>query len=165
MMNFIPSLFRKDTAWSSSESVSDDIAILKISKEKGLKISYVPESRPRIYSNDDFPTFLEWSSRQTAFSIYSTNNTFRFGIIYYTVAAYLVISSLVFAVFVNGIFLLFLLPYIVNSVNSQMKVPVKVWYFLSVTFILPYIYIWNLIVGMVRKKVNWRGSVYSLSKD
>jgi hypothetical protein len=46
-----------------------------------------------------------------------------------------------------------------------MKVPVKVWYFLSVTFILPYIYIWNLIVGMVRKKVHWRGSVYSLSKD
>ena len=164
-MAFRGTLLDKESLNFFSESVSDDIAILKISKEKGLKISYVPESRPRIYSNDDFPTFLEWSSRQTAFSIYSTNNTFRFGIIYYTVAAYLVLSSLVFAVLVNDIFLLFLLPYIVNSVNSQMKVPVKVWYFLSVTFILPYIYIWNLIVGMVRKKVHWRGSVYSLSKD
>jgi cellulose synthase/poly-beta-1,6-N-acetylglucosamine synthase-like glycosyltransferase len=150
---------------SFSRSISDDIAILRIVKNKGLKISYVPESKPTIYSNDDFWTFIEWSNRQTAFSIYSTNKTFIFGMVYYLVFIYLILSSVILSIFVNLLFLLFLFPFLYNSINSQINVPVKSRYFLSLTFILPFFYVWNLISGMLTKKITWRGTIYSLSKN
>jgi hypothetical protein len=145
-----------------SASVSDDIAILRIARKKGLEISYVPESRPKIYSKEDFHEFVEWSNRQTAFSISSTNRTFYFGMVYYVVSIYLLLSSISLAVFVNVIFVVFLFPYFFNSFNSERKVPVKVWYFLALTFVLPFIYVWNLISGMTRKNVVWRGNSYNL---
>ncbi len=148
-----------------SESVSDDIAVLRTAKKKGLQISYVPEARPRIYSRENFSQFMEWSNRQTAFSIYSTNKTFSFGMVYYLVSIYLMVTSIFLAAFSNVLFLVFLFPYVFNSINSLRKVPVKVWYFLVFTFILPFVYVWNLVSGMVRKKVVWRGTAYSLVKD
>ncbi len=163
-MAFRKDLIDEDALKLLSHAISDDIAILRIAKKKGLKVAYVPEARPRIYSKDDFPTFMEWSNRQTAFSIYSTNKTFAFGMIYYLVFIYLLISSILLSVFVNLLFAVFLFPYLYNSVSSLKKVPVKVWYFLALTFILPFVYVWNLMSGMTRKRVVWRGNRYSLSK-
>ncbi len=148
-----------------SESVSDDIAVLRIAKGKGFQISYVPEARPMIYSRENFNQFMEWSNRQTAFSIYSTNKTFSFGMVYYMVSIYLIISSIVLGVLSDALFLVFLFPYAFNSVNSLRKVPVKVWYFPVFTLILPFVYVWNLMSGMVRKEVVWRGRNYSLARD
>ncbi|MEM0135541.1 MAG: glycosyltransferase family 2 protein [Thermoplasmatales archaeon] len=148
-----------------SKSVSDDIAVLRIIKARGLKVSYVPEARPRIYSNDDFKTFIEWSNRQTSFSIYSTKKTFVFGMSYYLISIYLFLSSIVLSYLVNLSFAIFLLPFVFNSINSERKVPVKVWYFPLLTFMLPFIYVWNLGQGILRGKVTWRGTTYSLSKN
>lgn len=162
--------FRKDlmdeaSLRSFSESVSDDIAVLRVVKGRGLKVSYVPDSRPEIHSNDNFGTFVEWANRQTAFSIYSTNKTFIFGMVYYLATIYLILSSIILSISVSALFLVFLFPFIYNSINSQRKVPVKTWYFLSLTFILPFIYVWNLISGFTRRRVTWRGNTYSLTKD
>ena len=161
--------FRKDlmddaSLESFSDSVSDDIAVLRIVREKGLRVSYVPRSRPEIHSADNFGTFVEWANRQTAFSIYSTNKTFIFGMVYYVATIYLILSSIILSIFVSILFLVFLFPFFYNSINSQMKVPVKTWYFLSLTFILPFVYVWNLISGFTRRSVTWRGNTYSLSK-
>ncbi|MGC8617446.1 MAG: glycosyltransferase family 2 protein [Thermoplasmata archaeon] len=150
---------------SFSESVSDDIAVLKIVEDKGLRVSYVPGSKPEIHSNDNFETFVEWANRQTAFSVYYTNRTFIYGMIYYNATIYLVLSSVIFSIFVSPLFIIFLFPFVYNSINSQRKVPVKTWYFPSLTFILPFIYVWNLISGITRRRVTWRGTTYSLSKD
>ena len=164
-MAFRKELLDEESLKSFSQSISDDIAILRIVEAKGLKISYVPESRPKIYSTDDFRTFLEWSNRQTAFSIYSSNKTFLFGMVYYLASIYLLLSAIVFSVLVNDLFAVFLFVYFFNSFNSQRKVPVRVWYFLSLTFILPFVYVWNLMSGKFSKKVVWRGRVYPLSKS
>ena len=164
-MAFRKELLDEESIKSFSQSISDDIAILRIAEAKGLEISYVPESRPKIYSVDDFRTFLEWSNRQTAFSIYSSNKTFLFGMVYYLVSIYLLLSAIVFSILVNDLFAVFLFVYFFNSFNSQRKVPVKVWYFLSLTFILPFVYVWNLMSGKFSKKVVWRGRVYSLLKS
>jgi len=162
--------FRKDlmddaSLKSFSESVSDDIAVLRAVKERGLRVSYVPRSRPEIHSADNFSTFVEWANRQTAFSIYSTNKTFIFGMVYYVATIYLILSSIILSIFVNVLFLVFLFPFFYNSINSQRKVPVKTWYFLSLTFMLPFVYVWNLISGFTRRRVTWRGNTYSLSKN
>lgn len=162
--------FRKDILDDTSlellsHSISDDIAILRIARSKGLGVSYVPEARPKIYSKDDFPTFMEWADRQTAFSIYSTNKTFSFGMTYYLVSIYLMVSSIVLSVFVSVLFAVFLFPYFFNSFNSYRKAPVKVWYFLLLTFLLPFVYVFNLMSGMFRKRVVWRGNTYFLSKN
>ncbi|MEM0141087.1 MAG: glycosyltransferase family 2 protein [Thermoplasmatales archaeon] len=148
-----------------SHSISDDIAVLRIAKSRGLEISYVPDARPKVHSKDDFRTFMEWSNRQTSFSIYSTRKVFVFGMIYYLVYIYLLLSSIVLAIYVNLIFIIFMFPFLFNSVNTQRKLPVKMWYFIIVTFILPFIYSWNLIQGMLRGSVSWRGSVYLLSRN
>jgi cellulose synthase/poly-beta-1,6-N-acetylglucosamine synthase-like glycosyltransferase len=147
-----------------SESLSDDIAILQITRKKGLAISYVPESRPQIHSTDNFRTFMEWSNRQTAFSIYSSRKVFAFGITYYTIWIYILFSAIFLSTLESPIFLILLLPFFYNSVNSQRKVPVRVWYFLFLTFLLPFVYVWNLISGLTLKEVVWRGTVYSLSR-
>ncbi len=164
-MAFRRDFMDEDSLKMFSQSVSDDIAILRIVKSKDLEISYVPEARPTIHSNDDFETFVEWSNRQTAFSIYSTKKTFIFGMIYYLISLYLILSSIVLSVLVNLSFAVFLFPYLYNSVNNERKVPVKVWYFLFLTFILPFIYIWNLSHGIIRNNVTWRGTTYSLSRN
>ncbi len=145
-------------------SVSDDIAILRIMKSKGLKIAYVEDARPNIYSNENFRAFLEWSNRQTALSIYSSTRTFTFGMIYYGVSIYLIISSILFSVFVNPIFAIFLFPYILNSFVSLRRVPVKTWYFLALTLLLPFVYVYNLVSGMSTKEITWRGRVYTLTR-
>jgi cellulose synthase/poly-beta-1,6-N-acetylglucosamine synthase-like glycosyltransferase len=164
-MAFRSGLLDDESLIMFSESLSDDIAILRINKKKGLAISYVPESRPQIHSTDNFRTFMEWSNRQTAFSIYSSRKVFAFGIAYYTVWIYILFSAIVLSVLESPIFLTLLLPFFYNSVNSQRKVPVRVWYFLSLTFLLPFVYVWNLISGLTMKEVVWRGTVYSLSRQ
>ncbi|MEM3255983.1 MAG: glycosyltransferase family 2 protein [Thermoplasmatales archaeon] len=164
-MAFRRDFIDEDLIRELSNSISDDVAVLRIVKNKGLKISYVPDAAPDIYSNEDFTRFMEWSNRQTSFSMYSTKKVFIFGIIYYGITIYLVISSILFSVLVNTIFLLFIFPFIFNSINSQRKLPVKVWYFFAITFILPFIYAWNLIQGLWRNEVTWRGRVYNLSKN
>lgn len=164
-MAFRKDLIDREALETFSESVSDDIAILRIAKGKNLRISYVPESMPQIYSTDNFKTFIEWSNRQTAFSIYSSRKVFVFGTVYYLASVYLLISSILFSVLVNYLFVIFLFPYLYNSVNSQRKVPIRVWYFLSFTLILPFVYLWNLFSGIIRKRVSWRGTTYSLSRQ
>ena len=84
--------------------------------------------------------------------------------VYYVATIYLILSSIILSIFVSILFLVFLFPFFYNSINSQMKVPVKTWYFLSLTFILPFVYVWNLISGFTRRSVTWRGNTYSLSK-
>lgn len=164
-MAFRKELLDDDSLKEFSQSISDDISILRIVKRRGLKVSYVPEARPEIHSEDGFSSFMEWSNRQTAFSIYSTDRTFQFGMIYYVASIYLMVSSIVLGVFVDGLFFVFLFPYLFNTINSLRKVPVKVWYFPALTLILPYVYVWNLMSGVTRRRVVWRGNSYSLSRE
>ncbi len=145
-----------------SHSLSDDVAILRTVKGRSLKVMYVPTAKAEIHSLDDFRTFQEWSIRQTAFSIYSTDRVFLFGVLVYGVSVYLLLSSIILALLGQILFLVFLFPFALNSVLSYRKLPVKVAYFPVITFLLQFIYLGSLVAGRRAKQVTWRGNTYML---
>ncbi len=145
-----------------SNSIADDISLLKIAKRKGLKVAYVSEARVNIHSPDDFSTFLEWSNRQTALSIYFSNSVFVFGMIYYCLAAFLIISSIAMTIIGYYFFIILLAPIFYVSYDNYRKAPVKDSLFLLYNFFLYFFYIYNLISGKQKKTIMWRGRRYKL---
>ena len=89
-----------------SRSVSDDIAITDIVKEKGLKLAYVPEANPMVAQDDDAKRFWEWANRQTSLSIRGNRRNFYAGVLFYLFDIVLLLSGILLAVFVSPWFLL-----------------------------------------------------------
>jgi cellulose synthase/poly-beta-1,6-N-acetylglucosamine synthase-like glycosyltransferase len=162
-MAFRKDLLDKEGLSLLSESISDDVAIMRISKKKGLTIVYAPEAKPEIHSTDNFLQFMEWSNRQTALSVNSSINVFIFGMLYFTVGIYLILSSIVLLTIGHAIFTVFLIPFLYNSVNSWRRLQFRVYYFLLISFILPFVYLYNLMIGKSKKSINWRGNRYRLT--
>lgn len=148
-----------------SNSISDDVAILRIVKGKGLRVVYVPNAQPEVHSIDNFSIFKEWSIRQTALSIDSSRRVFSFGMLYYLVSVYLLLSSVILGAFHDFQFLIFLIPFVFSSISSFRKLPIKVPYFLLITFVLQFVYLANLVTGLASKKITWRGTSYTLRHD
>lgn len=161
-MAFRKSLLDEKSKLEFSESISDDVSILRIVNRKGLRVAYVPEARPWIHSTDTFDEFVEWSNRQSALSIRSSARVLRFGLAYFSVSIYLTVSSIFFSIFVNPLFVVSLIPFFVNSVSSVIKVPVRISYFLLVSFVLPFVYLYNLLKGANASHIHWRGRTYDL---
>lgn len=145
-----------------SSSISDDISLLNICKRKGLKVAYVKDARVLIHSNDNFKIFLEWSNRQTALSISSSSKIFLFGMIYYILASFLIISVIVMTVLGHYLFLLLLIPVFYISYFNYRNAPVKSRLFIIHNFLLYFFYIYNLISGKLKKNITWRGKIYNL---
>ncbi len=58
-------LFKKELLGANafrrfSSALSDDITLTNIAKEKGLRITYVPQAHPIVDCDDDFKGFIEW---------------------------------------------------------------------------------------------------------
>jgi cellulose synthase/poly-beta-1,6-N-acetylglucosamine synthase-like glycosyltransferase len=160
-MAFRSDIVDKNFLREFSESISDDVSVMNIVKSRGMEIFYVKGSAPEVHSEDDFSSFIEWSGRQTALSINASRKIFIFGVIYFGLSAYLIVCSLTLGV-IYPLFLVFLFPYAFNSVKSEIRSPVRTWYFPVITLILPFVYLYNLIAGIRMKEIVWRGRTYRL---
>ena len=147
-----------------SEFVSDDIAITKICKKKGLDIAYVPEAQPIINSSDDMDTFMEWANRQTALSISSSNSVFIYGMIFYGLTILLFIWTVIASLFISHLFLLLFAPTVANAVKSAGRTRKGKVSSALVSIFVPWLYFSNLLMAHRMRRITWRGREYDLQK-
>lgn len=157
-------LTEEDLKYFSSH-VSDDIALTKICKKKGLKIAYVPEAHPEVLSPDSFSAFMEWSNRQTALSVSSSKNVIRYGLLFYGSTIFLFLTSFVITLEINYLFGFLFLPIVVNSARSSYRAPGHRISGFFIQFLIPFIYLSNLVHGGRMKTISWRGNNYDLMKE
>lgn len=161
--------FRKDLLDNGGSDffrsyVSDDVALTKLCKSRGLKISYVAGAAPLVNSPDNFHVFMEWANRQTALSIYATPSVFRYGIIFYLSTIILTVSAITMAIFVYPLFIALITPLIITALRNVHRAgKMKVSVFLISLFI-PFLYLYNLIRARRMSEITWRGRTYSLSE-
>lgn len=94
-----------------SESVADDIALTRLCRKRGLGIAYVPEARPIVDCRETAGSFIEWSNRQTAFSIVGNRRLFYLGLVYYSADLLLLVSAVILSIFYAHWLVLLLLPF------------------------------------------------------
>jgi cellulose synthase/poly-beta-1,6-N-acetylglucosamine synthase-like glycosyltransferase len=145
--------------------VSDDVALTKLCKKAGLEIAYVPEAAPVINSPDDFSTFIEWANRQTALSVYSTPSVFRYGIVFYGATILVFISALILAFSISPFFALLLAPSVITSTRNAKRSRERKTQVFLLSFIIPFIYFYNLIKARSTETIQWRGSSYLLGEE
>ena len=145
--------------------VSDDVALTKLCKKAALDIAYVPEAAPVINSPDDFSTFIEWANRQTALSVYSTPSVFRYGIVFYAATILVFISSIVLALSVSPFFALLLAPSVITSLKNAKRSRERKLQVFLLSFIVPFIYFYNLLKARSTDTIQWRGTNYHLEEE
>jgi cellulose synthase/poly-beta-1,6-N-acetylglucosamine synthase-like glycosyltransferase len=148
-----------------SESVSDDTAITKICKERGLEIFYSRDSEPVVKSPDNFSQMIEWSNRQTALSIAASPEVYRYGVMYYSLEILLILSSVVLSAIVSVFFLLFLIPELVKILKVAPDLKASGWRIPFLELILPFFYEYNLLKAHRMNEIIWRGNSYMLQKQ
>ncbi|MCY0851644.1 MAG: glycosyltransferase family 2 protein [Thermoplasma acidophilum] len=146
-----------------AESVSDDSALTAICKSEGLRIAYVRDSRPAVYSPETFSQFWEWSNRQTALSISASPKVFRYGVIFYFLDIFLFVSALALSVR-NPLFVYLFIPKLIGIYRMYDRTVLKWPSFALIFLALPFIYLGNLITARKMKHIVWRGNRYELQR-
>lgn len=145
--------------------ISDDVAIMRIARKKGLEISYVQAAAPMINSPDDYRTFREWSNRQTALSISASRTILRFGVLFYSSEIILLIGGIIFSIVFTPVFLFLLLPYLLFAYRNVQNHHDGGLYVFLIALIIPFISMSSLIKAAGMEKIQWRGSEYDLTKQ
>ncbi len=150
--------FFKDSGFS----VSDDICLTMIARRKGLKIAYVENPQPLVYSKDDALHFMEWANRQTALSILGNRDNLYTGLAFYSAESLVILSGILLSASVSPLFLILLLHSLRNgfiiSSKSRPRNPLAI----PIALIIPFIYLANLLTASGMKSITWRGSIYKL---
>ena len=161
-MAFRKSLITNESLQFFKKNVSDDVAIMRICKNAGFNIEYVKKAAPKIYSNEGRNDFIEWSNRQTALSVSGSPAVLKYGIIFYVLDIFLLISAILLSIFVYPLFILFTLPYFLTAIkNARRSITRKAAVF-AITFITPFFYLSNLIIASRMRSIKWRGRSYGL---
>jgi hypothetical protein len=145
-----------------ASDISDDMAVTRICKEKGLRIAYVPESTPDIYSPDDWPTFREWSVRQTSLLVSRNKDALKIGILLYGSMCLLIVASLVFSIFVSYFYLIWLIPLLISEIKIRSRLRDRGFQYYLAGLLMPFFYTWNLYLASRTHKIVWRGTEYKL---
>jgi cellulose synthase/poly-beta-1,6-N-acetylglucosamine synthase-like glycosyltransferase len=145
--------------------ISDDVAIMRIARKKGLDICYVESAAPMINSPDDYRTFREWSNRQTALSISASRSILRYGVLFYSSEILLLIGGIVFSVVFTPVFLFLLFPYLLFAYRNVQNHHKGGLYVFLIALIIPFISMSNLIKAAGMDVIQWRGSEYDLTKQ
>lgn len=155
--------FRKELIHSSmhafKRAVSDDIAMTKIAKGKGLRIHYVDGPLVEVPSRDSFSTFTEWSNRQTAFSVHGYRANLYMGIPFYSASILLFVSGIALA-FLNPIYLFLLLPFFLRLAKVYRRARSTDPWIIPIFMMIDTVYLCNLVSGALKKEVVWRGIRY-----
>ncbi len=147
------------------KSVSDDVALTKIAKWKGLKVFYVPEAQPVVHSADDFRSFLEWSNRQTALSIHGNPKVFWLGLVSYGMSLVLFLSALILGFSYSSYAFLLLIPFALGTIKSIRRAKELYPEILPINIMLPAVFIFNLLAAKNMRSISWRGREYSLQQE
>lgn len=144
------------------ESVSDDIALTRLCRARGLSIAYSPEARPVVDCRETAGSFIEWSNRQTAFSILGNRRNLYVGLVYYSANLLLLVSSIILSIFYSGWLAVLLLPFALYVAKSYQRSgrpdPLTALVCLLLVFVYPY----NMASSAFTREVEWRGRRYPL---
>lgn len=142
--------------------VSDDTFLTRKCNEAGLAIYYEPRAAPYILSNEDFSRFSEWSNRQTALLGTTGRGIITVGIAIYLNQCLLYVSAIALTIIVSPLYALFLAPYALAVIVSFRRIPFRFPLLVPGTFLLPFVYVTNLITASRMKEITWRDRTYSL---
>ena len=142
--------------------VSDDVAITKLCKKRGLRIAYVKESAPKVNSPEHFSEFIEWANRQTALSIYATASVFRYGITFFSASIVVTLSAILLSIFVFPGFVILLTPSIITAIRNVKRARQTPLAVFIISIFIPFIYWYNLARARGMKQISWRGNSYLL---
>ncbi|MGI0100442.1 MAG: glycosyltransferase [Candidatus Micrarchaeaceae archaeon] len=145
-----------------SNSISDDIALTRISKSRGLRIEYVEEANPEVKTDDSFSSFAEWSNRQTALSIAGSRGLLYLGFAFYFMELLILVSSLLLALLHGLLFLALLAPLVAGALKLYERSGRA--YAAALYFMLIFVYLLNLIAASRMDAIEWRGRRYSLTE-
>lgn len=143
-----------------SGMVSDDIALTRITRSKGLGIAYVRAAQPTINTRDNFSQFVEWSNRQTSFSISGYRANLYYGLAFYLANILLLISGVALTLVYTPLYLILLIPLLIGLARSYQRQRVPRPGTIPLYFIMYFIYLANLIVASRMSSVHWRGRQY-----
>ncbi|MCW6160271.1 MAG: glycosyltransferase family 2 protein [Candidatus Micrarchaeales archaeon] len=146
-----------------SGSLSDDIAITKLVKKRGLRMVYVPDAQPVVKCAETFSTFWEWANRQTAFAIRGNRNVFWAGILSYALSILMLLSAIFLTVSYSPAAALLFIPVILAAHKTSRRMRGKHNEFALLNAIMPFIFLANLVTAKRMRNIEWRGRSYSLS--
>jgi cellulose synthase/poly-beta-1,6-N-acetylglucosamine synthase-like glycosyltransferase len=162
---FRSSLIFPNNFQAFSQSISDDSTITKICKDEKKKIVYSKMATPIVMVKETKKSFLEWSNRQIAISVNHSKSAFYAGLsIYLSMIAYLIIL-IPLSVIVWPLFILGYIPWILSLVLNISRQRKNKGFVLLATALLPFIYVFNMIVGIKTRHIEWRGTRYKLKND
>ncbi len=160
-------LFRKDLLGKGgfelfSESVSDDIALTRLCRDRGLGIAYVPEARPVVDCRESAGSFIEWSNRQAALSVLGNRRLLHLGLVYYSASLLLLVSAVALSLSVNGWLAILLLPFALYVARAYQRSGSPDPLILPACFLVCFVYPYNLVHSAFAKRIVWRGRPYEL---
>ena len=147
-----------------SSSVSDDAAITRICKEKKLSIYYSKKATPVIHVNETKKNFIEWATRQMAISISHSKHAFTSGFIMYSSMILYLVALIPLSLFVWNYFLFGYIPLIFPMIINARRTKNHKLIIFILSFIMPVIFLYNLISGNRKTHIEWRGNKYHLQK-
>jgi cellulose synthase/poly-beta-1,6-N-acetylglucosamine synthase-like glycosyltransferase len=160
-------LFRKELMEKGgferfSESISDDVTLTALCKARGLSIAYVPEAKPIVDCKETASSFIEWSNRQTAFSVLQSRRNLELGLAYYSAHALLLVSAIILSIWYSHILALLFLPFVLFTAKSYQREGRFDLSIVPICLILVFVYPYNLANSAFMKRINWRGKTYQL---
>ncbi len=177
MMEFRPSRFawggsmaiRKDLLSDEdfeyfSSSVSDDAAITRICSKKNLAIYYSKKSTPKVHVDETRSTFVEWATRQMAISISHSRMAFSAGLILYLSIIVYMFALIPLSILITNYFLLGYIPFLLTMIINARRTDKNKISIFFLSFIMPPIFLYNLINGKMKTHIEWRGTKYKLQK-
>ncbi|BCS90682.1 MAG: glycosyl transferase family 2 [Candidatus Micrarchaeota archaeon] len=158
-----PNLYIEELIDQLYHKKSDDITITKFYKSKGMKINYIADIS-YVYISESFGSFIEWSIRQTVWTIYANRYIFYYGIIYYVIFEGIFIYSLYLLLIANPIGLLLLTPKILSILRAERITRISKIKTAYIMLFINLIYIYDLLVAYNKKEIMWRGSIYKIKE-
>jgi cellulose synthase/poly-beta-1,6-N-acetylglucosamine synthase-like glycosyltransferase len=160
-------LFRKELMKDGgfelfSSSVSDDVTLTKLCKARGLTLAYAPEAKPIVDCKENARSFIEWSNRQTAFSVLGDKRNLYVGLVYYAAGALLLASAIILSIWSSYLFLILLIPFLLFVAVSYRRSGQSDLSIIPICFLLEFVYLYNIVNSTFMDQVEWRGKTYRL---
>jgi len=143
-------------------SVSDDITLTNLCREKGLAIAYVPEARPVVDCKETAASFIEWSNRQTAFSVLGNRRLLYIGLVFYGANSLLLVSALLLTLFSSPWFAILLLPILLYMAKSYQRSGRPSLALIPLCLIMNFVYLYNMANSALTRRIEWRGRSYRI---
>lgn len=145
-----------------SASLSDDIALTNMAKDRNLKIAYAPNARPIVDCDETLKSFAEWSNRQSALMALGNRQILKTGIAYYSASILLLLSAIILSITLSFWYAVLLLPFAIGLLKTYMRSNEHGAEMLLACAALNFIYLYNMLSASRMRSIQWRGRTYQL---